>query len=46
LPQTVAGYARDKRSGLTGGFIRAIVDPSSSGGADYGLIDIGIRSLP
>jgi hypothetical protein len=24
---TPAGYARDKRSGLTGGFIRAIVDP-------------------
>jgi hypothetical protein len=43
---TVAGYARDQRSGLTGGFIRAIVDPPSSGGADYGLIDFGIRSLP
>jgi hypothetical protein len=43
---TPAGYARDKRSGLTGGFIRAIVDPPISGGADYGLIDFGIRSLP
>jgi len=43
---TVAGYARDKRSGLTGGFVRAVVDPPISGGADYGLIDFGIRSLP
>ena len=43
---TAAGYARDNRSGLTGGFVRAIVDPPISGGADYGLIDFGIRSLP
>jgi hypothetical protein len=43
---TNAGYARDKRSGLTGGFIRAVFDPPSSGGADYGLIDFGIRTLP
>lgn len=43
---TAAGYARDQRSGHTGGFIRAIVDLPSSGGADYGLIDFGIRSLP
>jgi hypothetical protein len=42
---TAAGYARDNRSGLTGGFVRAIVDPAISGGADYGLIDFGIRSL-
>jgi hypothetical protein len=43
---TPAGYARTTRSGLTGGFTRAIVDPPLSGGADYGLIDFGIRSLP
>ncbi len=43
---TPSGYARDSRSGLTGNFVRTIVEPPPSGGADYGLIDFGIRSLP
>ena len=43
---TAAGYARDTRSGLTGTFTHAIVEPPRSGGADYGLIDFGVRSMP
>jgi len=34
------------RSGLTGSFIRAIVDAPRTGGADYGLIDFGTQSMP
>lgn len=41
-----AGYARATRTGLTGDFTRAIVEPPYQGGPDYGLIDFGIRSLP
>lgn len=43
---TAAGQARDKRTGLAGKFIRAIVDPPNTGGADYGLIDFGRRARP
>lgn len=41
-----AGYARTTRSGATGDFIRAIVEPPYQGGPDYGLVDFGVRSLP
>lgn len=41
-----AGYARATRTGLTGDFTRAIVEPPYQGGPDYGMIDFGIRSLP
>jgi hypothetical protein len=40
-----AGYARDKRSGLTGDFVRSVFDPPRSGGADYALIDFSTNSL-
>lgn len=39
------GYARDKRSGLTGDFVRTVFEPPRSGGADYALIDFNTRSL-
>ena len=41
-----SGYARDTRTGLTGDFIRTVVEPPRSGGADYGLIDFGRDSVP
>ena len=36
---------RDERTGATGTFVRTAVDPPGSGGADYGLIDFGVRTL-
>lgn len=36
---------RDHASGATGTFVRAVVDPPHSGGADYGLIDFGPHAL-
>ena len=41
-----SGYARDKRSGLTGNFVRSVFEPPRSGGADYALIDFNTNSLP
>ena len=41
-----SGYARDKRSGITGNFVRSVVEPPRSGGADYTLIDFGMNSVP
>jgi hypothetical protein len=43
---STSGYARDTRTGLTGNFVRTIVEPPRSGGGDYGLIDFGRNSLP
>lgn len=43
---SASGYARDTRTGLTGDFVRSIVEPPRSGGADYGLIDFGRNSVP
>ncbi|ASL12336.1 serine protease (plasmid) [Mycobacterium europaeum] len=40
-----AGYARDKRNGLTGDFVRSVFEPPRSGGADYALIDFSTNSL-
>lgn len=40
-----SGYARDKRSGLAGDFVRTVFDPPRNGGADYALIDFGTHSL-
>lgn len=40
-----AGYARDKRNGLTGDFVRTVFEPPRSGGADYALIDFTTHSL-
>jgi hypothetical protein len=40
-----AGYARDKRNGLTGEFVRTVFEPPRSGGADYALIDFSTSSL-
>ena len=42
---TASGYARDKRSGLTGNFVRTVFEPPRSGGADYALIDFSTNSL-
>ena len=42
---TDSGYARDKRSGLTGNFVRTVFEPPRSGGADYALIDFSTNSL-
>jgi hypothetical protein len=36
----------DKHSGATGTFIQTRVDPPGIGGADYGLIDFGLPTLP
>ena len=41
-----SGYARDTRTGLTGHFVRTVVEPPRSGGPDYGLIDFGRDSVP
>ncbi len=38
-------HVRGLPSGATGTFLRAIVDSAGSGGADYGLIDFGRRSM-
>ena len=43
---SASGYARGTRTGLTGTFVRTVVEPPRSGGADHGLIDFGINSLP
>lgn len=44
---TVAGdRIRDTSTGAAGAFVRAIVAPPRSGGADYGLIDFGRRAIP
>ncbi|GAB7144362.1 hypothetical protein LRC484719_29550 [Mycobacterium riyadhense] len=40
-----SGYARDKRSGLTGKFVRTIFESPRSGGADYALIDFNTNSM-
>ncbi|MEE6140585.1 serine protease [Mycobacterium sp. 050128] len=40
-----AGYARDKRNGLTGDFVRTVFEPPRSDGADYALIDFSTNSL-
>ncbi|WP_139808154.1 hypothetical protein [Mycobacterium avium] len=40
-----SGYARDKRSGLTGNFVRTIFESPRSGGADYALIDFHTNSI-
>lgn len=37
---------RDEHTGVTGTFRRPLVDPPGIGGADFGLIDFGIGSLP
>jgi len=37
---------RNQYSGATGTFVRTLVDPPGIGGADYGLIDFGLRTLP
>ncbi|MDM3909614.1 hypothetical protein [Mycobacterium intracellulare] len=42
---STSGYARDKRSGLTGEFVRTVFAPPRSGGADYALIDFSTNSL-
>jgi len=40
--QTTPGQrVRDRRSGALGVFVRAVVEPPHTGGADYGLIDFG-----
>lgn len=47
--QTSPGQrGRDQASNATGGFVRALVDPPHTGGADYSLIDFGphARVLP
>ena len=41
-----SGYARETRTGLTGNFVRTVVQPPRSGGPDYGLIDFGRDSEP
>ena len=41
-----SGYARDIRTGLTGHFVRTVVEPPRSGGPDYGLIDFGSDAVP
>jgi hypothetical protein len=41
-----SGYTRDKRSGLTGDFVRTVFESPRSGGADYALIDFTTNSLP
>lgn len=38
---TPGGYVRTTRSGHSGTFVRTIVEPRGTGGADYGLIDFG-----
>lgn len=43
---SASGYARDTRTGLTGDFVRSVVDPPRSGGPDYGLIDFGRNPVP
>lgn len=40
-----AGYARDKRNGLTGDFVRSVFEPPRTGGGDYALIDFHTNSL-
>ncbi|BBZ38815.1 hypothetical protein [Mycobacterium conspicuum] len=42
---SASGYARDKRNGLTGHFVRTVFEPPPSGGADYALIDFSTNSL-
>ena len=36
---------RDHSTGATGTFVASIVDPPRSGGADYGLVDFGPRTV-
>ena len=36
---------RDQSTGATGTFVASIVDPPHSGGADYGLVDFGPRTV-
>ena len=36
---------RDQSTGATGTFVASIVDPPRSGGADYGLVDFGPRTV-
>jgi hypothetical protein len=38
-------HVRDTTTGAGGRFVRSIVDPPHSGGADYGLIDFGAHTL-
>jgi hypothetical protein len=43
--EPTSGYARAKRTGLTGDFVRTVFEPPGSGGSDYALIDFTTNSL-
>ncbi len=41
-----AGHIVDRATAQRGTIVRALVDPPHTGGADYGLIDFGTRTVP